>query len=153
MAVVCAAFDINLVYLRRAPDSNRILFGGRTGTMSDDGRKIAQTIHARLQQALPEMENVKVSRAWNGFGAGTFDLYPHLGTHDGMHYAMGYCFAGVPMGTYLGAKMAMRVLERHEEARTVFADRPFPTKWWYGGTPWFVPFYMGHLNRLDRLGR
>ena len=146
-------FNNNLVYLRRAPDSKRLLFGGRTGTMSDDGRKIALAIHEKLRRVLPEMENVKVSRAWNGLGAGTFDLYPHLGTHDGMHYAMGYCFAGVPMGTYLGRKMAMRVLENRKEAETVFADRPFPSKWWYGGTPWFTPLVIAQFNYLDARGR
>ncbi len=146
-------FNNNLTYLRRAPDSSRLLFGGRTGLMSDDGEKIARAIHGRMTKILPDMENVKVSRAWNGFGAGTFDLYPHVGTHDGMHYALGYCFAGVPMGTYLGRKMAMRVLQKDRDAKTVFADRPFPTKWWYGGTPWFTPAVVARFNWLDARGR
>lgn len=145
-------FNNNLVYLRRAPDSNRLLFGGRTGFMSDDGPKIARKLHDRMTKVLPEMAGVKIARAWNGFGAGTFDLYPHVGTHDGVHYALGYCFAGVPMGTYLGRKMALKVLQRKDGA-TVFADRPFPTKWWYGGTPWFMPAVMAHYNWLDSRGR
>lgn len=145
-------FNNNLTYLRRAPDSSRLLFGGRTGFVSDDGLKIARNLHARMSEILPEMADVKISRAWNGFGAGTFDLYPHVGTHDGVHYALGYCFAGLPMGTYLGRKMALKVLE-HKEAATVFADRPFPTKWWYGGTPWFMPMVMAHYNWLDARGR
>ena len=144
-------FNNNLVYLRRAPDSPRLLFGGRTGFMSDDGRRIARVLHKRLTRVLPDMEEVKISRAWNGFGAGTFDLYPHTGSHDGVHYALGYCFAGVPMGTYLGHKMALRVLAS-KDARTIFADRPFPAKWWYRGTPWFLPLVMANYDRLDARG-
>ncbi len=145
-------FNNNLIYLRRAPDSPRLLFGGRTGFMSDDGRKIARLLHERMTRVLPDMQHVRISRAWNGFGAGTFDLYPHLGNHDGVHYALGYCFAGVPMGTYLGHKMALRVLEK-KEAKTIFADRPFPAKWWYRGTPWFLPFVTANYDRLDARGR
>ncbi len=144
-------FNNNLIYLRRAPDSSRLLFGGRTGFMSDDGAKIARLLHARMCKALPEMDGVRISRAWNGFGAGTFDLYPHLGSHDGMHYALGYCFAGVPMGTYLGRKMALRVLEE-KDADTIFADRPFPGKWWYRGNPWFLPLVTANYDRLDARG-
>ncbi len=145
-------YNNNLVYLRRAPDSPRILMGGLTGTMTDNLEMMAGRLHAMLAAILPELKDVRLSRAWNGFGAGSFDLYPHLGTHDGLHYAMGYCFAGVPMGTYLGHKLALRLLGA-PDAETVFADRPFPSKWWYRGTPWFLPAYMGHYNWLDRRGR
>lgn len=145
-------FNNNLVYLRPAPDSPRLLFGGLTGTMTDDLRKMARRLHRKLSSVLPDMKEVRLSRAWNGFGAGTFDLYPHVGTHEGLHYALGYCFAGVPMGTYLGHKMALRVLD-DPDAGTIFTDRPFPSKWWYGGSPWFLPLYMARLNLLDRRGR
>lgn len=145
-------FNNNLVYLRRAPDAPRLLLGGLTGTMTDDLTVMARRLHARLCTILPDMAGVKLSRAWNGFGAGTFDLYPHIGTHNGMHYALGYCFAGVPMGTYLGHKMALRLLG-DPAAETVFAGRPFPAKWWYHGTPWFLPAYMARYNWLDRQGR
>lgn len=145
-------FNNNLTYLRRAPDSPRLLFGGRTGTVSDDGHRIARLLHRRLARVFPDLAKVRIARAWNGFGGGTFDLYPHLGTHDGMHYALGYCFAGVPMGTYLGHKMALRVLE-HKDARTVFADRPFSARWWYRGTPWFLPAVIVHHDWRDARGR
>ncbi|MEM7226056.1 MAG: FAD-binding oxidoreductase [Pseudomonadota bacterium] len=145
-------FNNNLIYLRRAPDSPRILLGGLTGTMTDDLRKMAQRLHGKLSQVLPELGSARISRAWNGFGGGTFDLYPHLGIHNGMHYALGYCFAGIPMGTYLGHKMALRILG-DPDAATIFADRDFPTKWWYRGQPWFLPAYIASCNWRDRRGR
>ena len=145
-------FANNLIYLRRAPDSPRILLGGLTGTMTDDLRKMARRLHGKLTAVLPELKDAKISRAWNGFGGGTFDLYPHIGTHNGVHYALGYCFAGIPMGTYLGHKMALRILG-DPNAATLFADRPFPAKWWYHGQPWFLPAYVARYNWLDRRAR
>ena len=48
------------------------------------------------------------THVWTGRCAGTRDLYPHIGIEEGIHYALGYCFAGVPMGTYFGIKLARR---------------------------------------------
>ena len=145
-------FNNNLIYLRRAPDSPRLLFGGLTGTMTDDTAAMARRLRKKLSSVLPDMADVRLSRSWAGYCSGSFDLYPHVGTRNGLHYALGYCFAGVPMGTYLGTKMASRILGT-PDGETVFADRPFPTKWWYRGTPWFLPAYVAKLNRLDRAGR
>jgi glycine/D-amino acid oxidase-like deaminating enzyme len=146
-------YNNNLVFMRRAPDSPRLMFGGLTGTMSDDMPAMASRLHAKMRGIFPDLEHVRISRMWNGYCAGSFDLFPHMGVHDGMHYALGYNFAGVPMGTYLGGKIAKRILGEPDWS-TVFTDRPFPRRWWHrGGTPWFLPFYMAHLNRLDRLGR
>lgn len=145
-------YNNNLVYFRRAPDSPRVLFGGLTGTMTDNLRAMVPRLHAKLVETAPALSAAKVSRAWNGFCAGTFDLYPHIGLHDGVRYAMGYCFAGLPMGTYLGHKAARQILG-DPEGKTVFSEREFPTKWWYTGTPWFLPIYMAHYNWLDRRGK
>ena len=41
-------YNNNLVYLRRAPDSNRILFGGLTGTATDDLEKMTRRLHRKL---------------------------------------------------------------------------------------------------------
>jgi glycine/D-amino acid oxidase-like deaminating enzyme len=144
-------FNNNLIYLRRAPDSPRLLLGGLTGTMTDDLRKMGLRLHGKLTTVLPELKGAKISRAWNGFGGGTFDLYPHIGTQNGVHYALGYCFAGIPMGTYFGNKMALRILG-DPNAATMFADRHFPAKWWYHGQPWFLPAHMARYNWLDRRG-
>ena len=145
-------YNNDLIYLRRAPDSPRLLFGGLTGVMRDDTVAMAKRLRKKLSSVLPDMAKIRLSRSWGGYCSGTFDLYPHVGTRDGLHYALGYCFAGLPMGTYLGIKMAERILGT-PEAATVFADRPFPSRWWYHGTPWFLPAYRAKLKRLDRAGR
>jgi glycine/D-amino acid oxidase-like deaminating enzyme len=136
-------------FLRRSADGRRLLFGGLTGTASDNLRAMAGRLHARLLRILPQLSDVKLSHAWNGYCAASFDLYPHIGQVDGIHYAMGYCFAGLPAGTYFGHKTALKILGS-AESRTVFDDRPFPAKWFYRRKPWFVPVYMANYRRLDR---
>lgn len=145
-------YNNNLTYIRPAPDRSRLLLGALTGTVEDNLEIMATRLHGRLRQVFPELSGVRLSHCWSGYGAAAFDLYPHVGVRDGVHYAMGYCFAGLPMGTYLGHKAALMVLGS-PEARTVFGERELPTRSYYWGRPWFVPAAMAYYNWLDRRGR
>ena len=49
----------------------------------------------------------------------------------------------------LKVDLALRILGR-PDAETIFADRPFPSRWWYRGRPWFLPAYTARMNWLDR---
>ncbi len=144
----CLDDNHNIDFVRRSPDGARILFGGRTGNGETDPMVMAGVLQQRLERIFPDLAGTSLSRAWTGRCAGTFDLWPHLGSHDGIMYAMGYCFAGVPMGTYLGMKAARRIM-RAADAETVFADRPFPTVPLYSGRPWFVPWVMRAWDLRD----
>jgi glycine/D-amino acid oxidase-like deaminating enzyme len=139
----------NIVFLRRSPDGSRLLFGGRTGSRSTGLKAKAAELHRLASGHFPGIADIKIGHAWTGRCAATFDLYPHVGTKDGIHFAGGYCFAGVPMGTYLGRKSAQRILGARE-GETVFAERPFPTVPLYTGNPWFVPQAMAVYDMLDR---
>jgi glycine/D-amino acid oxidase-like deaminating enzyme len=139
----------NIDFMRRSPDGTRILFGGRTGSRSTGLRHKAAELRACAARIIGEIGTMRLSHVWTGRCAGTFDLFPHIGTEGGIHYAGGYCFAGVPMGTYLGRKAAHRILGRNE-GRTVFAERPFPTAPFYSGNPWFVPYAMAYYDWRDR---
>jgi hypothetical protein len=68
---------------------------------------------------------------------------------DGIRHAMGYCFAGLPAGTYFGHKAALGILGSRE-ALTAFDRRPFPTRWFYRGGTWLMPLAMAHYRREDR---
>ncbi len=139
----------DLDFLRRSADGKRLLFGGLTGTATSDLPGMAARLRKRLIRILPQLSEVKLSHAWTGYCSATFDLYPHIGEVDGIHYAMGYCFAGVPAGTYFGHKTALNILGA-KDARTMFDNRPFQTKWFYFGKPWFVAPYMANYRRQDR---
>lgn len=138
----------NIDFMRPSPDGTRILFGGRTGSRSSSVRSKAVELRNCAARIIAELGEMKLTHAWTGRCAATFDLYPHIGVRNGVHYAGGYCFAGIPMGTYLGRKAAYRILGL-PEAETIFAARGFPTAPLYSGNPWFVPYAMAYYDWRD----
>lgn len=138
----------DIISLRRSPDGTRLLFLWRTGTRPTTPREKGARLHADVSRIVPGFARLRIAHSWTGRCAGTFDLWPHLATHRGIHFAGGYCFAGLPMGTYLGRKAAARILDK-AEAKTVFADLSFPTVPFYAGNPWFVPAVMRWYGMQD----
>ena len=142
-------WNFNVDWVRRAPgDPTRIVFGGLTGGRNQDLRIMAERLHIRLMRIFPELSDLRFDHVWTGKCGGTFDLYPHIGSHEGIHFAVGYCFAGVPMGTLFGQKLASRILGR-KGGESAF-DRPMPSNPLYWGNPWFVPYAIDWMSRRDR---
>jgi glycine/D-amino acid oxidase-like deaminating enzyme len=139
-------FDVD--FIRRSPDDSRILFGGNTGVIGADLNRMAEALRQKLRRMLPQLGDVAIAHSWTGRCAGTRDLYPHIGIEDGIHYAVGYCFAGVPMGTHFGRLLARRILGQ-AGADSVFWQRPFEAIPLYRGNPWFVPYAMRWYARHD----
>ncbi len=77
-------------YYRPCPDRRRILFGGRVSMKETDPRHGAPRLHAELTRIFPELAETRITHGWMGLVGYTFDTLPHLGRHDGIHYAMGY---------------------------------------------------------------
>lgn len=146
---VCIDTNHNPLFVRPSPDGQRLLFGALTAeqptTPADKGARLL----GMLGKLLPQLGEVQAEHSWTGRCSGTFDLYPHLGQYQNIHYSVGYCFVGVPMGTYLGRKVAQRILGL-PEGQTLFADRPFPTVPLYRERPWFLPPLFAYYNFLDR---
>jgi glycine/D-amino acid oxidase-like deaminating enzyme len=141
--------NTNIDFFRPAPDSKRLLFGGGTGIPRGDGTSIARFLHGILRRVLPQLAGVKLSHAWTGFCAGTFDMMPHIGGRERVWYGMGYNFAGIPIGTHFGEKLAL-LIQGKPEGRSAFAETPFPTLPFYSGNPWFVPAAMRYFDWKDR---
>jgi glycine/D-amino acid oxidase-like deaminating enzyme len=133
---------------RAAGDPGRIVFGGMTGGIDQDLRVMAERLHQRLLRVFPDLGDMQFDHVWTGKCAGTFDVNPRIGCHEGIHYAGGYCFAGVPMGTLFGGKLARRILGQ-SGGDSVF-DAPMPAKFFYRGNPWFVPHAIRWMSRGDR---
>jgi glycine/D-amino acid oxidase-like deaminating enzyme len=140
--------NTNIDFFRPAPDSPRILFGGATGSGMTDFAEIARRLHGILARVLPQLATAKLSHVWTGFCAGTFDLMPHIGGRDRIWYGLGYNFAGVPMGTHFGAKLAHRVMG-DPQGESMFAEGGFPAMPFYSGKPWFVPLAMRYFDWKD----
>ncbi len=133
-------------YWRGSPDGTRLLFGGRTGLSASDPETSARAGHAEMAEIFPELEGARITHYWNGRLGLTRDHLPRIGLKDGVHFAMGMNGAGLPMGTYLGHKAALRVLG-DGASTTEFDALTFKTIPFYTGNPWFVPT----LARLERL--
>jgi glycine/D-amino acid oxidase-like deaminating enzyme len=145
--------NLDIDFFRPAPDSPRLLFGGATANGLDDPAAIASLLHGRLRRALPDLADVRLSHVWTGQCAGTFDMMPHIGRHDGIWYGMGYNFAGVPMGSFFGLKIAQKILGLPAGA-IAFDTAAFPTLPFYRGDPWFLPLAMRWFAWKDaRLAR
>jgi glycine/D-amino acid oxidase-like deaminating enzyme len=140
--------NLDIDFFRPAPDSPRLLFGGATANGLQDPEAIASLLHGRLRRALPDLADVKLSHVWTGQCAGTFDMMPHIGCHDGIWYGMGYNFAGVPMGSFFGLKIAQKILGLPAGA-TAFEAAAFPTLPLYRGNPWFLPLAMRYFAWKD----
>ncbi|MCY4480312.1 MAG: FAD-dependent oxidoreductase [Rhodospirillales bacterium] len=136
-------------FILRPRARRRILSGGLTPDPPADLAQKARYLYDAMVQIVPSLEGVKISHCWTGKTAFTFDMMPHTGSHDGVEYAMGWCGSGVPMGTYLGHKTALRVLG-DPEAASPFDGRPFPTWPFYTGRPWFLPLAVAWNKRKDR---
>jgi glycine/D-amino acid oxidase-like deaminating enzyme len=136
-------------YYRASPDRRRILFGGRVSVSETDPRVSGPLLHADLVKLFPELAPTRISHSWCGFVAYTFDELMHIGRHDGMHFAMGYCGSGVGMGSYLGMRLGQQVLGL-PEGRTAFDALGFQTRPFYGGRPWFLAPSIRYFRWRDR---
>ena len=82
--------DWFLHYFRLTPDG-RMLFGGRNNLSTGlDLQESARRLRRSMVGVFPQLETVAVTHSWSGRLGLTFDLMPHIGRVDGVHYAMGY---------------------------------------------------------------
>lgn len=124
-------------YYRASPDRRRILFGGRVSSNETNPAISGPLLHAEMVRIFPELAATRISHSWCGFVAYTFDELAHIGLHDGLHYAMGYCGSGVGMASYLGMRLGQQVLGRGD-GRTALDGVTFQTRPLYSGNPWFL---------------
>jgi glycine/D-amino acid oxidase-like deaminating enzyme len=137
-------------YYRPSPDRRRILFGGRVSANETDPQVSGPRLFEDMCRIYPELRDYKISHSWMGTVAYTFDELAHVGTHDGVHYALGYCGSGVSMASYLGMRVGQKVLGL-AEGRTAFDDLTFPTRPLYFGKPWFLPPVVAWYRWRDRM--
>ncbi|HEV2114341.1 MAG TPA: FAD-binding oxidoreductase [Terriglobales bacterium] len=131
-----------LHYYRLTPD-RRMLFGGRAAFFPETHSTIqssAEILRLGMIEVFPQLKELEVQYAWGGTLDFTFDIMPHAGQLDGLHFALGYAGHGVAMATYLGALMADAIAG--EKVENPFAGIPFPGAplGLYNGKPWFLPF-------------
>ena len=139
-----------LYYFRPSPDGERILFGGRASFVDGDLRRASLRLHRFLTQLLPQLQGTRITHGWNGNVAFGFDFLPHVGQHEGVHYALACNGSGVVTMTHLG-RQAARQIAGGGNAPSAFSRMPFPTMPGYHGNPWFMPFVGTWYRLKDRM--
>ena len=143
-----------LYYYRLTPD-RRMLFGGRAAFFPETENSIrssAEILRRGMIDVYPQLRDTKVEYVWGGTLDFAFDIMPHAGQIDGMHFAVGYAGHGVAMSTYLGRRMAEVLASGTDgQADNPFAEIPFPGAplGLYNGKPWFLPFAGAWYKFLD----
>ena len=138
-------------YYRLSPDGTRMIFGGRVSRAETDPRVSGPLLHGEMARLFPQLARTRISHSWMGFVAYTFDTLAHTGSHEGMHYAMGYCGSGVSMASYLGMRTGQRLLGL-KEGRTGLEQTKFQTRPFYTGNPWFLAPSVAYYRWLDSRG-
>ncbi|BBK43331.1 hypothetical protein STVA_33510 [Allostella vacuolata] len=137
-----------LCYYRMSPDNKRVIFGGRARFTAVTPEVSAPILHRFMTDRFPQLKGTKVTHAWNGNVAFTFDALPHTGRQDGMHYALGCNGSGVAMMTYLGHQTARRIIGGANQP-SGFELPEFPDHPLYSGNPWFLPIVGGYYRFRD----
>jgi glycine/D-amino acid oxidase-like deaminating enzyme len=155
-----AFFDSkNFLYYWHVNDDNRLIFGGRASFAPTSVDRTAAILRRALALVHPQAAPYGIEYAWGGKVGFTFDRLPHLGEHDGIHYALGYCGSGLALGTTFGLTIAERIGHGTDTARqpSPFEEIPFGAApvvpWIYRGNPWFLPVAGEWFRFADRWSR
>jgi glycine/D-amino acid oxidase-like deaminating enzyme len=138
----------NFLYYWRITPDNRMLFGGRASFAPTTLWRARDWLYAAMVHVHPQLNGLRVERAWGGQLGFTFDRMPHIGRIKGVTYAMGYCGTGVAMSTYFGQLAADWIAGAE---LPMCWERPFPTVPLYREQPWFLRptgWYYGLRDRL-----
>lgn len=114
-------------YYRMLPDG-RLLFGGRGAVLGKDADKDKYRQHLLdgLRATFPPLADIDAAYFWSGWVSVSLDDYPRLWHSDdnSIHYAMGYCGAGVAFAAQAGKRLAQQVLNPGERPALPFWQSP-----------------------------
>jgi glycine/D-amino acid oxidase-like deaminating enzyme len=140
-----------VVYFRPSTDGQRIVFGGRAALAEKNPLACVPRLRRMLESIFPQLKSVRVTHAWVGWVAYTFDTLPHLGRHEGIYYCMGYCGQGVPLAPYFGMRIGQQMMGK-AEGRTALDGLAFPSRPYYRSNPWFLAPSVLAYRVMDTVG-
>ena len=134
-------------YFRLTPDG-RMLWGGRNDLSTDlDLVESASILSRQVSTVFPDLEKTTFTHTWTGKLGITFDLMPHIGEVNGIHYTFGYGGHGLSIATYLGTEIGL--LLSGQKKRSPFEEISHQTMFFYRKNPWFLPFAAKYYQFLD----
>lgn len=54
-----------------------------------DTKRSGATLHRAMTDLIPDLEGTKITHSWKGNVAFAFDMLPHVGVEEGVHYTHG----------------------------------------------------------------
>src|SRR3974390_2139457 len=142
-----------LYYYRLTPD-NRMLFGGRAAFFPESEstvRESAELLRKGMVGVYPQLRDTKVEFVWGGTLDFAFDVMPHSGKLDGMHFGVGFAGHGVAAATWMGAKLAGVICGDADDipySKTAFPGGPVGLR---SGNTWALPLAGMYYKVLDWL--
>jgi gamma-glutamylputrescine oxidase len=138
----------SLSYFRLSPDGTRVIFGGRANARELDEERAATGLFRQMCEIWPELATYRISHCWRGNFGMTYDHIPHMGVHDGVHYAVGCNGSGVTMMSYLGYQTALKILG-HQNRPCAFDVHEFPKVPLAWARQWTVPAVTSYYLARD----
>jgi glycine/D-amino acid oxidase-like deaminating enzyme len=139
-------------YYRPSPDGDRILFGGRDGTIAGDPDWPTENLRRALVDIFPVLEQTNITHTWFGNVAMNRDMVPRIFSKSGVRYAAGYCGSGVVWARWAGDKAARQILG-DTSSSSALDFRPPAAVPLFNGTPWFMPVVFGWLSLQDKFAQ
>jgi glycine/D-amino acid oxidase-like deaminating enzyme len=100
----------NFLFYWRLTADRRMIFGGRRSLSPVSVPEARDFLYGSMVRIHPQLDGARVTNAWGGNVAITFDRMPQVGVIDGAHYATGCNGSGVALNTWLGSQVAGMVL-------------------------------------------
>jgi len=142
----------HFLYYYRLTADNRMLFGGRAGFLPESQstiRESAEILRQGMTAVYPQLRDINVEFVWGGTLDFTFDVMPHAGKLDGMHYAVGFAGHGVAAATWMGAKLAGVICGDQDDnpfTKIAFGNAPIGLR---SGNTWALPLAGAYYRVLD----
>ena len=134
-------------YFRLTPDG-RFLFGShRHWRLDQDLLDCAESLRRQMSQHFPLLADVPLAYAWGGNVGQTFDMVPHIGRLNGVHFALGYSGQGVALSAYLGREAGM-LLSGQKRSSPFAAIQPI-TRFYYRKYGRIAPLLGYYYRFLD----
>ncbi len=140
-----------LYYYRLTPD-NRMLFGGRAAFFPESEntvRESAELLRQGMRNVYPQLRDTRVEFVWGGTLDFTFDVMPHSGKLDAMHFAVGFAGHGVAAATWMGTKLADTICGDSNDnpfSSISFPGAPLGLR---SGNTWALPLAGMYYRLLD----
>jgi len=140
-----------LYYYRLTPD-RRMLFGGRAAFFPESEhtvRESAELLRRGMVEVYPQLREAKVEFVWGGTLDFAFDVMPHSGKLDGMHFGVGFAGHGVAAATWMGTKLASVICGDTDDnpfSKIAFPGAPLGLR---SGNTWALPLAGMYYRVLD----